>query len=141
MVQINKAALSIGVAAVAMTSNVQADDTCPDLTADSEIVSAILTQTGATKDQASPIIGYIGSTSLGKCVETLSLDEGISFLTALAKDTQCTSVLTASDLQNLESEIPAILAALEDPTKATTQTCSLVKREASCLDKEVDILQ
>merc|ERR1711920_1059426 len=34
-------------------------------------------------------------------------------------------------------EIPAILAALEDPTKATTQTCSLVKREASCLDKEV----
>merc|ERR1712013_122112 len=136
MVQINKAALSIGVAAVAMTSNVQAD-TCPALTADSEIANAILTQTGATKAQANPIIGYIGSTSLGKCVQTLSLNEGISFLTALAKDTQCTSVLTASDLQHLESKIPAILAALEDPTKATTQTCSLVKREASCLDKEV----
>lgn len=132
MVQISNTLL-MGVAAIAMSSTVQADDTCGPLTMDSDLVGALKSATGASDSDVKSIVDAIASTSLGECVNSLTVSDALPLAGALSNE-QCQTILD-------DDTVTKLMSILDDPSSVLTteaeETCKLVTDGADCLDKAV----
>lgn len=131
MVQINNA-LSMGVAAVAMSSTVQAD-TCPALTMDSDLVKAVVSAADIKDADAQQVVNAIGSTSAGQCIASLKTSDVISLASALQNE-QCQTIAQQSTLNKLTELLNKPESIL---TTEAAESCTLITTAASCVDEAV----